>query len=154
MLCCNCQENQATKAYTHEVGGVEKTEYYCLRCYHQLFLTVDMPLLETVGNASECLSCGRTLKEFFASGIVGCEDCYKAMQKEIMPVIILMQGDKTHCGRKAVLSADREKLILERNDTKERVEACMAKQDFMGAKIYSEKLKKLNRILYNSEDFE
>ena len=67
---------------------------------------------------------------------------------------IAIRQCKTHCGRKAVLSADREKLILERNDTKERVEACMAKQDFMGAKIYSEKLKKLNRILYNSEDFE
>ena len=154
MLCCHCKENQATKAYTHEVAGTKKTEYYCLRCYHHLFLTVETPLSDKVGDASECLSCGRTLKEFFASGIVGCEDCYKAMQKEIMPVIIRMQGDKTHCGKKAVLSEDREKLILERNDTKERVESCMAKQDFKGAKIYSEKLKQLNQILYNSEEFE
>ena len=61
MLCLQCKKNQATKTYEQIKNGVNQTEYYCLDCYHRLFLCQQ----ETEGEValSACPYCGTKAEE-------------------------------------------------------------------------------------------
>ncbi len=97
MACGHCGKNQAVKTYEEIKNGKKQVEYYCLDCYHRLFLYAD----ETEGDfsLSACPYCGMTLAEVKKGKLVGCANCYKMMSVGTLPMIKKMQGEKAHRGK-------------------------------------------------------
>ena len=127
MLCCHCKKNQATKTYEKVTDGKSQTEYYCL-------------------------DCGTSEEDFRTRGLVGCAQCYQSLARTVIPVVIRMQGNEIHCGKKPKNSGDREELIRRRNTLKKRVEEFIKDKNFAPAKICAEELKALNKKLYGGEN--
>ncbi len=46
-----------------------------------------------------CNNCGWALSEFYASGMLGCEHCYKAFEKQIEQTLYKIQGKTFHTGK-------------------------------------------------------
>lgn len=152
-LCCYCEKRAATMAHEEVKNGRTQTYYYCQHCYERLFLFDDAAFFEkqTEKQKIACPDCGRTVKEFLKTGLVGCANCYVHLKKEIYPSILKMQGDRAHCGKRSELSADREKLILRRNEEKKKVEKLMSEHRFDEAQAAMTELKRLNSLLYGEE---
>ena len=57
MLCCHCKKNQATKTYDRITDGKKQTEYYCLDCYHRLFISIEADAAEGKGGDRQIAMC-------------------------------------------------------------------------------------------------
>jgi len=154
MLCCQCKKNQATKTYDRITDGKKQTEYYCLDCYHRLFISIDEVAGEgrrRDGQIAMCPYCGMSEEEFKTRGVVGCAQCYQSLAKTALPVVIRLQGMEAHRGKKPKISDEREEMINQRNFLKERVEQLMKEKNYEAVKICSEELNRLNKKLYEEE---
>ncbi len=151
-LCCYCEKRSATMTHEEIKNGRTQTYYYCQHCYERLFLFDDAAFFdEAEKQKSVCPDCGRTAKEFFKTGLVGCANCYRYLKKEIYPSIVKMQGDRAHCGKRSALSEEREKLILRRNEARNQVERLMSEHRFEEAQAAMQEFKRLNALLYGEE---
>ena len=99
-----------------------------------------------------CPYCGTSEEDFRSRGLVGCAQCYQSLARTVIPVVIRMQGNEIHCGKKPKNSGDREELIRRRNTLKKRVEEFIKDKNFGPAKICAEELKALNKKLYGGEN--
>ncbi|MBQ5930470.1 MAG: hypothetical protein IIX02_06740 [Clostridia bacterium] len=97
MRCCHCKQKEATKSHEKLKNGKKTTEYYCMDCYHSLFLDGET---KTDGETlSVCPYCVTALQEVVLGKLVGCAHCYQAMREEVMQLVIKMQGDRAHTGK-------------------------------------------------------
>lgn len=96
MLCVHCQKRQATKTKEEVVEGKKISRYYCAECYHALFLGVEE---NAQASPSKCPYCGKSKDSVLSSGLVGCANCYKAFEKELLPIVVKTQGDRAHTGK-------------------------------------------------------
>ena len=46
-----------------------------------------------------CNNCGKSLSEFYATGMLGCPHCYKAFEKQIVQTLYKIQGKTFHAGK-------------------------------------------------------
>ena len=98
MDCLCCGYNQAVKTYYQTKNGKKQAEYYCLECYHRLFLSVDEA--ESGVSLSDCPYCGMKMSEIEKRKLVGCANCYKALRDTLVPLIVKMQQcEKAHRGK-------------------------------------------------------
>lgn len=107
MLCNECKKNTATVRYVAIVGGVKKEYNLCADCARKLGIS---PLtafswgdMFALGRKSEdekaCPKCGTTLSQLKSGGVVGCEECYAALNEGIQPILRKVQKSATHIGR-------------------------------------------------------
>lgn len=150
MLCCHCKKNQATKTYDRLTDGKKQTEYYCLDCYHRLFISVEENAEDKLAGVqiAMCPYCGTSEEDFKASGMVGCAQCYQSLARAVLPVVIRLQGSEAHCGKQPKNSDEREEMIKRRNFLKARVEELMKLKNYDDVKVCSEELSRLNKKLY------
>lgn len=106
MLCCLCKKNQVTHVYEKETNGKKEVSYYCPDCYRRLFLS-DLP--QNKKTNAVCPVCGTTAKEYAATGLVGCAECYKALEECVISDVISLQGIETHAGK---IPVEKELLAL------------------------------------------
>ena len=110
MRCLYCNKNEATKTYEQVKKDKKSTEYYCLDCYHRLFLSAEETGVEN--SLSACPYCGTALSEYETTKLVGCAYCYRTMQTGLTPSIVKMQGGVSgHRGKMPPLSPDDEELL-------------------------------------------
>lgn len=147
MLCGNCRKNQATKTYEQIKKGKKTVEYYCLDCYHTLFITDD-------GGGRElavCPRCGTTVEEVKKRNLVGCAYCYTAHASALFPVVVKMQGEEAHKG-KAPLGGVSERLARRCYELKTVAKKLRDDGDNESAKARLERLSALQNG-YGEEDF-
>lgn len=167
MLCLQCKKNQATKTYEQVKNGVKQTEYYCLDCYHRLFLCQQ----EAEGELalSACPYCGVTAAEFQKTKMVGCAYCYQMLEKTLWPEVIKMQGGKAHKGKKPFVEEDiqvsgvgekaedeamqKTKFRRQCRELEMVIEKLQKDGDTLGAKNYQEKLLRMQKKSMIEEDF-
>ena len=58
-----------------------------------------------------CKSCGWSLSRFYSTGMLGCENCYSAFEKEITVALNKIQGKSFHVGKTPKL-AEADKQLL------------------------------------------
>lgn len=104
MACGYCGKNQAVKTYEEIKNGKKQTEYYCLDCYHKLFLYTDGA--EGESSLSACPYCEMTVAEIRRTKLVGCANCYKMLSDSLLPSVVKMQGVKAHRGKTPPLETD------------------------------------------------
>ena len=139
MLCEYCKKNQATKTYEQIKKGKRDVTYYCLECFHKLFLDVEM---EGGASRGDCPYCGMTFAEFKKRNLVGCAKCYESMQVHLLPVITKMQGGQIHQG-KHPFETESERVELRLLELKALVEKYKEEKDFESARAYEERLVQL-----------
>ena len=147
MLCGYCKKNQATKTYEQIKKGKKAVEYYCLDCYHTLFIVTG----EDKKGSSVCPRCGQTAEEIKKRNIVGCAYCYTAHEGVLFPVVAKMQGERAHTG-KSPLGGDSERLSRRCYQLKSVVEKLREDGRNDDAKARLERLNALQSG-YGEEDF-
>ena len=116
MDCINCRHNQAVKTYYETKNGKRRAEYYCLECYHRLFLSAE----EAEGGVSlsACPYCGMKTSEIEKRKLVGCANCYKVLSDKLVPLVVKMQQcEKAHRGKIPPLDGCGEDLDAESTQT-------------------------------------
>ena len=58
-----------------------------------------------------CKACGWSLSRFYSTGMLGCENCYKAFEKEITVALNKIQGKTFHAGKTPKLT-EGDKILL------------------------------------------
>ncbi|MBQ7368350.1 MAG: hypothetical protein IJW60_01410 [Clostridia bacterium] len=148
MLCGRCKKNQATKTYEQIKRGKNTVEYFCLDCYHQLFVVADA---ETDDSPDICPYCGMGIEELKKHRLVGCAKCYQTFAATLNTMIVKMQGGAAHCGKKPQ-GGDYERLARRTGELKTIVNKLNAEKDFVAARAYTERLSALQEG-FEEEDY-
>ena len=126
MLCGNCKKNQATKTYEQIKQGKREVAYYCLECYHKLFIYAE----ETRdGEYSACPYCGTTATEVKRRKLVGCAHCYQTLQSVALEMVSSMQGGRAHKGKKPY-ETESERIMRRRGELREIQKKAQAEKDY------------------------
>lgn len=116
MLCDNCKERDAVvELIRPSAAGVSKV-HLCERCAaeqgvettvatpkHPLgdFLqAVQQQLLVPNTELGRCTFCGATMKDFRATGRLGCAHCYTAFEGSLRELLRRVHGNSRHVGRR------------------------------------------------------
>ena len=115
MLCDQCHERDAVLNLTQIVENAVTQLHLCEKCAAErgIETTVAMPkhplgdFLEAVqqqalqlpGDAAKCSHCGTSLKDFRASGRLGCAHCYGAFEHSLRDLLRRVHGNAQHVGR-------------------------------------------------------
>lgn len=117
MLCDVCRESDASVHLTKVVQGEVALEHLCARCAAErgIETTVTTPPKNVLGeflqaaqeavSGSEvvrCTFCGMTLKDFRATGRLGCSLCYQTFERSLRDLLRRVHGSAQHVGRKYV----------------------------------------------------
>jgi protein arginine kinase activator len=117
MLCDNCKERDAVVHLTQILDNAVNQVRLCERCAAEkgVETTVALPkhplgeFLQAVQQQSavgpvregtQCVVCGLTLKEFRASGRLGCAHCYGAFEGSLRELLRRVHGSAQHVGRR------------------------------------------------------
>lgn len=115
MVCDTCRERDAVVHLTQIVEAVVSQVHLCEQCAaargiettvstapkHPLgdFLqAVQQQAAQMPGDASRCSYCGTSLRDFRASGRLGCAQCYGAFEQSLRELLKRVQGSTRHEG--------------------------------------------------------
>src|SRR5665213_1731624 len=115
MLCDQCHERDAVLNLTQIVDNAVTQLHLCEKCAAErgIETTVSMPkhplgdfldavqqqALQHPGDAARCANCGTSLKDFRASGRLGCAQCYGAFEHSLRDLLRRVHGSAQHVGR-------------------------------------------------------
>lgn len=115
MLCDQCHERDAVLNLTQIVENAVTQLHLCEKCAAErgIETTVSAPkhplgdFLEEVqkqglvhpADAARCPYCGTSLKDFRASGRLGCAQCYGAFEQSLRDLLRRVHGSAQHVGR-------------------------------------------------------
>jgi protein arginine kinase activator len=115
MLCDQCHERDAVLNLTQIVENAVTQLHLCEKCAAErgIETTVSMPkhplgdFLDAVqqqalvhpGDSTRCSYCGTSLKDFRASGRLGCAQCYGAFEQSLKDLLRRVHGSAQHVGR-------------------------------------------------------
>ncbi len=108
MLCDECKKRPASVHVTRILNGVKREYNLCSECARRLGIaapTAASGLFQSLfeGNGGKksavvCPKCGTDLRDFDATGYLGCPHCYEAFSAHLDSVIRRMQGSNSHVG--------------------------------------------------------
>jgi len=120
MLCDQCKERDAMVHLTQIVGAEVTQLHLCEKCAaakgiettvampkHPLgdFLyAVQQPAPPAVGDQARCAHCQTSLRDFRASGRLGCAHCYTAFEGALRELLRRVHGAARHRGREYTAS--------------------------------------------------
>lgn len=106
---CDRCDNEATVHEVTVIGGKPAERHLCEACAREIGLVAGAPqpvaeILQKIAGAhlshaeparpeATCPVCGTTFEEFKQSGRLGCPECYKALEKQLAPIL-----DRAHQG--------------------------------------------------------
>lgn len=115
MFCDQCHERDAVVHLTQIVENAVTQLHLCEKCAAErgIETTVSMPkhplgdFLQAVqqqavqhpGDAARCSYCGTSLRDFRASGRLGCAQCYGAFEQSLRDLLRRVHGSARHVGR-------------------------------------------------------
>ena len=121
MICSQCQERDAVVHLTQIVENAVAQVHLCEKCAAErgIETSVSMPknplgdflqaaqqqAQQLPGDAARCSYCGTSLRDFRASGKLGCARCYGAFEQSLKDLLRRVHGSATHVGRR-YLGAD------------------------------------------------
>ena len=142
MLCENCNEIEANVRYTQIINGVKKEMNLCEECAHKLGvgeININMPIdfsnffvdllneyedsgfMPTLAlpKVQKCDKCGLTFDDFIETGKFGCDNCYRAFEQRIGPILKRLHGNSNYVGRSVKKISAKNEI----NKTKEKLDS-------------------------------
>jgi protein arginine kinase activator len=114
MVCDQCHERDAVVHLTQIIDGAVSQIHLCEKCSAErgIETTVAVPkhplgdFLQAVqqqaaqmpGDAARCAYCGTSLRDFRASGRLGCAHCYGAFEQSLRELLRRVHGSTRHEG--------------------------------------------------------
>ena len=160
MLCDHCKERDAVLNLTQIVDNAVTQLHLCEKCAAErgIETTVAMPkhplgeFLHAVqqqavaqpGDAARCTYCGTSLRDFRASGRLGCAQCYGAFEQSLKDLLRRVHGSARHTGRRydvtdpGLMTRD-----LTLNDLKERLQDAIDREEFESAASLRDRIRTL-----------
>jgi len=120
MLCDICKKREATIYVTEVINSEKKNLYICNICISKLgikgilkelnipydenilkkFLEMMPGMVEEEKKEKNCLVCNLKFVDFEKSGYLGCPNCYETFKDELKPILLNLQGNFKHIGKK------------------------------------------------------
>lgn len=116
MLCDQCRERDAVLNLTQIQNNAVTQVHLCEKCAAErgIETTVSAPkhplgdflqavqqqALQLPGDAARCAYCGTSLRDFRASGRLGCAHCYGAFEQSLRDLLRRVHGSAKHVGRR------------------------------------------------------
>jgi len=179
MLCDICKENPARIIVKKIVNGYQSEIHLCESCAHKQESTemgggfdlsefvkglLDMqhnpsiapypgPKPLGMANGPKCPSCGLTLDEFKRTAKLGCDDCYRAFESLLEPVVKRMHGRTVHTGKiaRAAESTNKGK-DREISDIQQQLMKAINEENYEMAAVYRDKIKLLKAATEEGEE--
>ena len=131
MICSQCQERDAVVHLTQIVDNAVAQVHLCEKCAAERGIETSgtapasNPLGQYLqaaqhaatvlpGDAARCSYCGTSIRDFRASGRLGCARCYGAFEQSLKDLLRRVHGAAVHVGRRYDAS---EEPVLERDAT-------------------------------------
>ena len=148
MLCEHCNKKDATSIFVSSENG--KLQYLCGACYRKINNEVELESLaiketNNIKIETKCPSCGTTFKEFKASNLFGCEECYNAFEEYLQSSFLLQFKEQKYLGKKPNIYYV-EKQIKE---LEQMVEICLKNGNYQKATQYGLEVQKLKGQNYD-----
>lgn len=167
MLCESCGKKEAVVSYTTIIGKEQREIHLCGSCMEKK-LREDLKIASFFDDgvrdimenllqffrpreeeARICPTCGASWEDFKNTGKLGCDKCYEAFYRELVPLLENMQGAYEHVGE--VSSSAGEILHREREleNLRRALKTCVEKEEYEKA---AELRDKINGLLNLSEE--
>ncbi|MCC7194099.1 MAG: UvrB/UvrC motif-containing protein [Gemmatimonadaceae bacterium] len=149
MICSQCQERDAVVHLTQIVENSVTQVHLCERCaaergietassapLHPLgeFLqAAQQQAAQLPGDAARCSYCGTSIRDFRASGRLGCARCYGAFENSLRDLLRRVHGSAVHVGRGYATAAAEEIAGAPEpalTDLRERLAAAIREEEF------------------------
>ena len=160
MLCDHCHERDAVLNLTQIVENAVTQLHLCEKCAaaRGIETTVSMPkhplgdflqavqqqALELPGDAVRCSYCGTSLRDFRASGRLGCAQCYGAFEQSLRDLLRRVHGSAKHVGRRYDVP---NPALLERDaalgELRERLQQAIRSEEFETAATLRDQIRTL-----------
>lgn len=151
MICSNCGKNKANITYKQNINGKVITLNLCENCAHELgvfnsFDDIFSPMILDFGyvlpEEIKCKKCGYTLSKYRATGLFGCDECYKTFKKEIDEILLKIQGRNRHIKEDKYVKNDS---VSEVDELKEKMQQLVKEEKFEEAAVVRDKIKELEK---------
>ena len=137
MKCQKCQKNEVTTHIKRVINGELEEYKLCGECakemgYGNLFMDFSTSFADDFNSlfgsffenalpartqATRCENCGSSYTDIQRTGMMGCADCYKLFESELMPTIRKLHGNTSHCGKNsAAFRAEGREKSLEKTE--------------------------------------
>lgn len=160
MLCDHCKERDAVLNLTQIVDNAVTQLHLCEKCAAErgIETTVAMPkhplgeFLHAVqqqaaaqpGDAARCAYCGTSLRDFRASGRLGCAQCYGAFEHSLRDLLRRVHGSARHTGRRYEIANPQ---LFARdaslNELRERLQQAIEHEEFEAAATLRDQIRTL-----------
>ena len=100
-----------------------------------------------------CPSCGVTMEEYLQTGLVGCVECYRVFERELIPYICRIQGCSEHGGKEISRDGKYEAAQSLRAASRERQKAIRTGNASLAKKM-ERKEAELKLILFGDDEEE
>jgi len=119
MLCDECRERDASVHLTQAAGGELTQRHLCAKCaaeqgieatdssspknvLGEFLQAVQQQANAAQADAVRCTYCSMTLRDFRATGRLGCSRCYATFEQNLRELLRRVQGSTKHVGRRYV----------------------------------------------------
>jgi len=162
MLCQICKKRPVAVSYTQVINNKKTQLSVCMKCAEEKGMTNPLaglpevfgkivaniigeqllPEMEEVKNkpsSRRCPKCNTSLDKFEKTGLLGCDECYQAFEKELGGLLRRIHGSNKHIGSRPrprrVVSGERDlvklRAELEQAITKEKFERAAELRDLI-----------------------
>jgi protein arginine kinase activator len=114
MMCDVCKEREHVVKLSKVDGDTHTYVHLCEKCAAErgvevsaathplgdLLHLVQQQMVAAPGEAGRCTFCSATLKDFRASGRLGCARCYVAFESSLRDLLRRVHGNSRHAGRR------------------------------------------------------
>ncbi|MBO5358291.1 MAG: UvrB/UvrC motif-containing protein [Clostridia bacterium] len=155
MLCEKCGKNHATTHIKTVVNGIVREYNLCSTCaaqsgYGSNSITGMLASMlgdmspQTVKSQKRCSVCGATFSDIAHSGKMGCGECYKTFNDEILPYLKRVHGATRHVGkipnRAPLIVKPKEKTV---EDLRQELARMVAEEKYEQAATLRDKIREM-----------
>lgn len=178
MKCQSCGKREATVKYYENINGNKQTLYFCVDCAKKLGFSDfnDFSTFPTLSNLSnfftpifttmpefdlleqnKCPVCGYTLDEYYNTGMLGCEECYKAFEKNLDDLFYKINGKNRHIKINGINENNKDDMKNKKEEKekqgkendiallKEKLEKLVKEEKYEDAAVIRDKIKELKK---------
>ncbi len=168
MMCEECGQHPASALVVTDVNGKRNEMHLCQECmqkhtgigfFHEFnepsftFHNILAGLFDPAGlmaqgqlqykQKTRCPSCGLTFSDFRRLGQLGCSDCYKTFEAQLMPIIRRIHGSVEHTGKQASGNAVAAQNTRHLEELRQQLREAIAAEAYEKAAELRDEIKKL-----------
>jgi protein arginine kinase activator len=151
MMCDNCKERDAVITLTRTEGEGPTVTHLCEKCAAErgiethttapktanllLAMQKQLPMIAT--HAGRCTFCSATLRDFRATGRLGCARCYTTFESDLRDLLRRVHGNSRHAGKRYEPPASlQEQGVTVLTELRERLRRAIESEQFeLAAKL-------------------